>query len=183
MRRWLVWAPLAVLAALAVLFVGFGLRRDPHVVPAALVGRPAPPMALAPLAGGPPRTPAEPGRAVLVNFFASNCAPCAVEAPALAALKAQGVRLVGVSYRDDPAGARGFLQARGDPFETVLMDPEGRAGLDWGVSGVPETFAVGPDGRVLAKHSGALEPGDAERLVDAAERSERGAARQGRAPG
>ena len=173
MRRWIVWAPLAGLVALAVLFVGFGLKRDPHVVPAALVGRLAPSRALVPLAGGPPRTPAEPGRAVLVNFFASWCVPCAVEAPALAALKAQGVRMVGVAYEDDPAAARGFLETRGDPFAAVLVDRDGRAGIDWGVSGVPETFAVGPDGRVLAKHSGPLEPADAERLAEAAERAER----------
>ena len=179
MKRWIAWAPLLALAALAALMLGYGLRHDPHVTPAAMVGRPAPRLALAPLDGGAPRTPQEPGRAVLVNFFASSCVPCAVEAPALAALQAQGARLVGVSYKDDPLSTRRFLQTRGDPFAIVLADPTGRAGVDWGVSGVPETFAVGPDGRILAKHSGALEPRDAERLLEAASDAERKASTSG----
>lgn len=179
MKPWIAWAPLLALAALAVLMLGYGLRHDPHVTPAALVGRSAPPVALAPLDGGAARTPQEPGRAVLVNFFASTCVPCAVEAPALAALQSQGARLVGVSYKDDALSTRRFLQARGDPFATVLTDADGRAGVDWGVSGVPETFVVGPDGRVLAKHSGALEPADAERLLEAASAAERKASTSG----
>ena len=179
MRRWIVWLPLLALAALGVLMLGYGLRHDPHVDPAALVGKPAPAVALAPLDGGPPRTPQEPGRAVLVNFFASSCTPCAVEAPALAALQAQGATLVGVSYKDDPLSTRRFLQARGDPFSTVLTDGDGRAGVDWGVSAVPETFVVSPAGRILAKHSGALEPKDAERLLEAAADAERKASTSG----
>ena len=172
MRRWVALAPLAVLAALAALFLGYGLRHDPHVTPAALVGRAAPVIAMPPLDGGAPRPAAEPGRAVLVNFFASWCVPCAVEAPALAALKAQGVRIVGVSYKDDPAATRGFLASRGDPFATILVDADGRAGVEWGVSGVPETFVVSPAGKVMAKHAGPLEPQDAERLLEAASHGE-----------
>ena len=179
MTRWIAWTPLVALAALAALMLGFGLRHDPHVDPAALVGRAAPAAVLPQLDGGAPRTPQEPGRAVLVNFFASTCVPCAVEAPALAALQAQGAKLVGVSYKDDDLSTRRFLQTRGDPFATVLTDATGRAAIDWGVSAVPETFAVGPDGRVLAKHSGALEPKDAEHLLEAAAEAERKASTSG----
>ena len=167
----MVWAPLGVLAALAVLFVGYGLRRDPRVVPDALVGRPAPVRPLPPLDGGLARPPGERGRVVWVNFFASWCVPCATEAPALQALEAQGVPIVGVAYKDDPVATRRFLQRRGDPFTQVLVDRDGAAGIDWGVSGVPETFVLSPDGRVLAKHSGPLEPADADRLLQAAERA------------
>lgn len=167
MRRWIVWAPVGVLALLAVLFVGFGLRRDPRVVPAALVGKAAPVRPLTPLDGGLARKPGETGHLVWVNFFASWCVPCAVEAPALQALKAQGVPIVGVAYKDAPAATRRFLTQRGDPFTAVLMDPDGAAGVDWGVSGVPETFVVAPDGKVLAKHAGPLGPDDAERLLAA----------------
>lgn len=167
MKRWVAFAPLAVLVALGALFLGFGLKHDPRVNPAALVGKPLPATALAPLDGGS----AQPVTArikgpVLVNFFASWCGPCQEEAPALMALKASGVRIVGVAYKDDPAATRRFLGAGGDPFSTVLLDPAGAAGVDFGISGVPETFAVDAHGVITAKHAGALSPSDAERLLE-----------------
>ena len=84
------------------------------------------------------------------------------------ALKSQGVRLVGVAYKEPPEDTRGFLARYGDPFTQVLVDRDGRAAVDWGVSGAPETFLVGGDGKVLAKHSGALTPEDAETLLERA---------------
>lgn len=172
MRRVWALAPLGVLALLAVLFLGFGLHHDPHVEPAALVGRPTPALALSPLQGGAAvalRTEATRAGPSLVNVFASWCVPCAQEAPALMAMKAQGARLVGVSYKDDATATRAFLATRGDPFATVLMDPDGRAGVELGISGVPETFVVAADGRIIAKHAGPLGPKDAEELLDKAE--------------
>ena len=174
MRRWIVWLPLGVLGALAALFVGFGLRHDPHVNPAALVGRRLPAISL-PALDGEPAQPlgavlsgqAGAGAPVLLNVFASWCAPCAEEAPLMAALQRRGMRMVGVAYKDEPsdehpsADTRGFLAKYGDPFTRVLVDADGRAGIELGVSGVPETFLVGADGRVLAKHSGPLTAPDA----------------------
>ena len=121
---------------------------------------------LAPLSGGPPAAvrPAADGP-YLVNFFASWCAPCRIEHPALMALKAQGVRIVGVSYKDKPEASKGFIDELGNPFTTIVLDPDGRAGVEYGVSGVPETFAVGADGRILAKHTGPLTPEAAEALA------------------
>lgn len=171
MKRWIALAPLAVLVALAVLFSGYALRHDPHVNPAALVGREIPPVALAPLAGGQPQPiRAEVRKPVLINFFGSWCAPCAEEAPALMALKAQGVQIIGIDYKDTPEKAQVFLATYGDPFSTIYSDPDGRAGVDFGVSGVPETFAVGADGKVLAKRSLPLQPDDAVALSEALER-------------
>ena len=174
MRRWIALAPLAVLAALAALFLGYGLKHDPRVNPAALVGKPLPATALAGLDGAParPLPVAAPGP-VLVNVFASWCVPCVEEAPALMALKASGVKIVGVAYKDDPAATRGFLARQGDPFAVVLLDPQGRAGVDLGISGVPETFAVDAQGVIRAKHAGALSPDDAERLLAALDRRPR----------
>lgn len=175
--RLVVWLPLAVLAGFSVLFATFGLHHDPHVYPAALVGRPAPAVTLPGLAGEPPRplraVLAEVagrggGGPVLVNLFASWCAPCAEENPALLALNAQGVRMVGVAYKDDPAASRAFLARLGDPFSTVLVDRDGRAGVEFGVSGVPESFMVTRDGVISAKHAGPLTPVDAEALLEAA---------------
>jgi cytochrome c biogenesis protein CcmG/thiol:disulfide interchange protein DsbE len=169
MKRWLAAAPLVVLAALAALFALYGLHHDPHVEPAALVGRPAPDETLSPLAGGAARPLRAPGQGpMLINFFASWCAPCLEEQPALMALKAQGVRIIGVAYEDtrEPGQPAAFLDQHGDPFTAVLLDPHGRAGIDYGISGVPETFAVSADGRIVAKHTGPLDPQAAEALME-----------------
>jgi cytochrome c biogenesis protein CcmG/thiol:disulfide interchange protein DsbE len=171
MRRWLAIVPLLALAALAVLFT---LRLkdggDSHYTPTALVGKPMPDEALPPLAGGPP-TPlkGEVRPATLVNFFASWCAPCIQEAPALMALKAQGVRIIGVAWKDDPEKTKAMLTKVGDPYARVLVDRDGAAGLDFGVSGVPETYVIGADGKILAKEAHPLTAESAERLLEKAD--------------
>jgi len=171
MKRWWALLPLVALAALGVLFAGFGLHHDPHFSPDALVGQSTPDVALPPLAGGAPlRLRAEARPATLINFFASWCAPCAEEHPALMALRAQGVRIVGVAYKDEPDNTRALLTRLGDPYAATLMDHDGAAGLDFGISGVPETFLVGADGRILAKHVGPLTPQSAESLLEQAPR-------------
>jgi cytochrome c biogenesis protein CcmG/thiol:disulfide interchange protein DsbE len=81
------------------------------------------------------------------------------------ALKARGVPVVGVAYKDEPARTQAFLAELGDPFAVKLMDRNGRAGIEFGVTGVPETFLVGPDGVILAKHSGPLTDDDVEDLL------------------
>lgn len=169
MKRWLAFAPLLILVALAALFAGYALKRDPHVQPHALVGKPMPALTLPELDSGRPA----PIRAategpILVNFFASWCAPCEVEHPQLMALKAQGVKVIGVAYKDAPANTQAFLTRLGDPFAERLVDRDGRAGLEFGVTGVPETYLVGSDGVILAKHTGPLTPDAAEELLNKA---------------
>ena len=174
MNRWLTLIPLAVLVGLTVLFVGWSLKRDPAARPDALVGRPIPETVLPLLTGevaGPGHLDlktAGVGRPMIVNVFASWCAPCRLEHPQLMRLQAQGVAIVGVAYKDDPAATRAFLDELGDPYRMVLVDREGRAGLDLGVSGVPESFAVDAYGKVVAKASGPLiDPAEADRLAAA----------------
>lgn len=170
MKRWIAVLPLAVLALLALLFATFGLHHDPHVTPAALVGKPLPAERLPSLAGGQPTDlRATVQGPTVINVFASWCAPCIEEAPALMAMKASGVRLVGVAYKDDPGRTAAFLEKNGDPFVTVLVDRDGAAGLDLGVSGVPETYAVSANGRIVAKHSGPFSPADMDGLIRAAQ--------------
>jgi len=102
---------------------------------------------------------------VLVNFFASWCAPCEIEHPELMRLKAAGVPIVGVAYKDAPENSTAFITKLGDPFRGKLIDRDGRAGLEFGVTGVPETFLIGSDGTILAKHSGPLTQADSEAML------------------
>jgi len=167
MNRWLAALPLAALAALGVLFAVYALHRNPQVEPQAMVGRPAPAVTLPRLEDGRPQdlrkaTGAGPA---LVNFYASWCAPCEIEQPVLVALKGAGVRIVGVAYKDAPENSRAFLGRLGDPFAVRLVDRDGRAGIDFGVTGVPETFAVRPDGVIAAKHAGPMSLAQARALL------------------
>ena len=166
MKRWLAFTPLLILIALAALFAGYALKRDPHVQPHALVGKAMPALSLPELdSGRPAPIRAATDGPILVNFFASWCAPCEVEHPQLMALKAQGVKVVGIAYKDAPANTQAFLGRLGDPFAERLVDRDGRAGLEFGVTGVPETYLVGSDGVIIAKHTGPLTPDAAEDLL------------------
>ena len=143
MNRWLALLPLVALVALAALFVGWSLNRDPQVKPDAMVGKPVP-VTVLPLLNGHGELDlktAGVGKPMIVNVFASWCAPCRIEHPRLMALQAQGVRIVGVAYKDEPAATVAFLEELGDPFATVLADREGRLGIELGISGVP-FFAI-----------------------------------------
>ena len=157
MRRALFLLPLLCFAAVATWFA-FGLGRDPSRIPSALVGRPAPAVALPPLEGAQrPAFALQPGRVAIVNFFASWCAPCQVEHPTLMRLAAEGrIAVHGISYKDAAADSARFLAQLGNPFETIGWDRDGRAAMEWGVYGVPETFVVGRDGTIRHRHVGAL---------------------------
>ena len=171
MNRWLAALPLVALAALALMFGVHSLNRDPKVVPQALVGQALPALTLPSLDDGRPHALTEVVQGpALVNVFASWCAPCEIEHPVLVQLKARGVRIIGVSYKDAPENSLAFLQRLGDPYAARLVDRNGRAGIELGVTGVPETYLVGADGMVLAKHSGPLTPEAAEALLAKAPR-------------
>jgi cytochrome c biogenesis protein CcmG/thiol:disulfide interchange protein DsbE len=167
LSRWIAALPLVVLAALAILFAGYALHRDPHVQPQALVGKPMPDLTLPDLSTGAATRlrDATVTGPVLVNFFASWCAPCQIEHPVLMAMRARHVRIIGVAYKDAPPNTQGLLTRLGDPYARTLVDRDGRAGIEFGVTGVPETYLVGQDGQVLAKHTGPLSEGDAEALA------------------
>jgi cytochrome c biogenesis protein CcmG/thiol:disulfide interchange protein DsbE len=170
-RRLFVLIPLALFALLAALFLARLFSGDPQRLPSALIGKPAPAFTLPPLDGlardGKPvpglSTDALKGRVTLVNVWASWCAPCREEHPLLVELaKDPSVTLVGINYKDQPDNARRFLGALGNPFAAVGVDANGRAAIDWGVYGVPETFVIAPDGTNAYKHVGPL---TAESLV------------------
>lgn len=167
MSRWLALLPLVALVAMGLMFGLYSLNRNPQVQPDAMVGKPVPALTLPTLTEGTP-TPVRQalgGEVALVNFFASWCAPCEVEHPTLMALKGRGVRIVGIAYKDAPPQTQAFLTRLGDPFAARLVDRDGAAGIEFGVTGVPETYLVGADGVILAKHTGPLTLEDAEALL------------------
>ena len=94
----------------------------------------------------------------LINFFASWCAPCEVEHPVLVAMKDEGVPIVGIAYKNAPDAAQGFLTRLGDPFARRLIDRDGRAGLEFGVTGVPETYLVAPTGIITSQQASGIKP-------------------------
>jgi len=162
-RRWLAALPFVVFMALAGVFLFQLLSgRDASVVPSALIGAPAPQTALPPLesSGLPGFAPAQfDGKVTLVNVWASWCAPCRQEHPLLMALAQDPrVSIAGLNYKDRPENARRFLGELGNPYSAIGIDDSGRAAIEWGVYGVPETFLVGKDGTILYKHVGPFTP-------------------------
>ena len=158
-RRGLLLVPLGVAVAAGGGFFAMlrGLSRhtfDPRGVPSPLVGRPVPPFALAGLTDADITRSTRP---VLVNFFASWCAPCVEEAPVLMALRNAGTELFGVAYKDKPANVDAFLARNGNPYTRLTADQPGTVSIDWGVSAVPETFLV-TDGIVRWHYAGPLTP-------------------------
>jgi cytochrome c biogenesis protein CcmG/thiol:disulfide interchange protein DsbE len=151
----------AIPIVILVLLIGvlaIGLRLDPREIPSPLVGKPMPAFSLPRLDGSGPATEAElQGRPLLVNFFASWCAGCQVEHPMLLKLAREyQIEIIGIDYKDTRADAENWLQRHGNPYRSVIADAAGQMGLDWGVYGVPETFVIGADGRILFKQIGPI---------------------------
>lgn len=176
-RRWVVVLPLVIFVALAGVFLMQLMSgRDTSIVPSALIGQPAPKTELPPLAGsGRPgfSTEAMKGRLTLVNVWASWCVPCRAEHPILMDLaKDTRFDVVGFNYKDKPENALKFLSDLGNPFAALGTDENGRAAINWGVYGVPESYLVGADGTILWKHVGPFTSSDVtERLYPQIEKA------------
>lgn len=158
----LAFAPLLVVLILGGVFGYQLVFGDPaNEIPSALIGQPVPAVALAPLedSGVPGFGPDHfEGQVTLLNVFASWCAPCRQEHPMLMALADdERFAIFGINQKDQPADARRFLSTLGNPYDRIGVDPDGRASIEWGVYGVPETFLIGPDGVVLYKHIGVFD--------------------------
>jgi cytochrome c biogenesis protein CcmG/thiol:disulfide interchange protein DsbE len=168
--RFIYLLPLGLFLVLALIFFSRLESRDaPDLIPSVLIGKPAPEFTLPPLDGlnVPGLTRADlVGKVTLVNVFASWCVPCRAEHPVLEELaKDTRIRLVGINYKDQPGNALAFLNGLGNPYAAVGVDQRGRAAIDWGVYGVPETFLVGRDGIIATKIIGPLDADNVERVL------------------
>jgi cytochrome c biogenesis protein CcmG/thiol:disulfide interchange protein DsbE len=174
-RRLLVLLPLVVFVGLAALFLLRLGAGDASRIPSALIGKPAPTTNLPPIAGlerdGAPvpgvSNATFAGKVTLVNVWASWCVPCHDEVPFLDKLaKDKRIQLVGINYKDEEGNARRFLGRYGNPYAATGVDPKGRAGIEWGVYGVPETFVVGRDGRIAYKLVGPIGAENLTRVLE-----------------
>ena len=151
--------PIAFFALAAVLY--FGLFRDPREVPSPLIGKPAPAFRLAQLGNANATfSPADlKGKVWLFNVWASWCPNCKDEHPDLLALQKSGiVPIIGLNYKDKRDLGLEVLRKTGDPYNLSAYDPDGKAALDWGVYGAPETFLIDREGVIRAKHVGPVTP-------------------------
>lgn len=154
MSRYLL--PLGVFIVIAG-FLFYGLNLNPRELPSPLIGKPAPAFHLAELqAPEKAFTPADmAGKVWLMNVWASWCVSCRAEHPVLVALSRRNlVPVVGLNYKDQPADAKAWLDELGNPYVLSVSDIDGRAGIDFGVYGVPETFVIDARGVVRYKHIG-----------------------------
>lgn len=163
MRRVLAFIPIVIVAALAGFFIwGLNPERDPNNIPSVLIDKPAPSTELAAVEGvGSPGITAtqltEPDGVLLVNFFASWCVPCKAEHAVLTRIAAEKpITLYGINYKDKPADAARWLTDLGNPYAAIGSDFSGRTGIDWGISGVPETFIIAADGTVVHRIRGPI---------------------------
>src|SRR5215471_19233916 len=183
MTRRLAFLLPAVLFAVLLVVFAIGLRHDPHLLPSAMIDRPAPDFALPGLydtAEGLSREDLA-GRVTLVNFFASWCAPCREEHAQLMALaRRPGVTLEGVAYKDKLEDARRFLDGLGNPFRRIGVDRDGTTAIDFGVYGVPETYIVDASGHIRYRQVGPLTAEEVrERILPLLSRIGRPAAQPG----
>lgn len=150
--------PLALFAVLAG-FLWRGLALNPREVPSPLIGKPAPAFVL-PALGEPGRTIRREdllGQVWVLNVWASWCAPCREEHPLVVAFAQRtGAKVYGLNYKDRPDAAQAWLRQLGNPYVATLVDADGKAGIDWGVYGVPETFVIDKTGTIRLKHIGPL---------------------------
>lgn len=165
MNRALLFIPLAIFFAMGILFwIGLG-KENKDVLPSPLIGKPFPEFATKALESGAEISATSlDGQPMLVNVWATWCPTCKAEHEFLNTLASEGIRIIGINYKDDDFKAKQWLSAYGNPYEFNVSDPDGKLGLDLGVYGAPETFLVDSQSIIRAKHVGDLNPRVWEKL-------------------
>lgn len=167
MRRMAFIAPLLVFFGVAVAFL-LGFDRDPKNIPSTMIDKPVPGFDLPALAGsGKPGLTAAglTGEVRLLNVFASWCVPCRIEHPVITRMVKAGLPVVAINHKDRTADALGWLEKHGDPYAAIGVDIDGRASIDLGVYGVPESFLIDRQGRIRYKHVGPITEDAAEKII------------------
>lgn len=159
MRRLLYLLPVVLVAVLlAIFWRGLDPKRDPSALPSALIGKPMP-MPVMPGLKGEFDLLYSKGQPVLVNFFASWCLPCRAEHPLLERIaKDYGITVIGIAYKDKPEDAQRYLDELGNPYAMIGLDESGRGGIEFGLTGVPETYVIDRDGIVRYRLAGPIAP-------------------------
>ena len=159
MRRLLFLLPVVlVVILLAIFWRGLDPDRDPSALPSALIGKPMPTPVMPGLDGEFELTYFK-GQPLLINFFASWCLPCRAEHPLLDKIaKERGIRVVGIAYKDTPEDARRYLDELGNPYAMIGTDESGRTGIEFGLTGVPETYVIDREGIVRYRLAGPITP-------------------------
>lgn len=166
--RWLTWAPLALFAALALIFMTGLLKPEDSIVSSKMVGKHLPTFSLPAAATGVPALSNEDfktGKPHLLNIFASWCVPCAAEAPQLARLAEAGVPIEGVAIRDAREDVDAFLKRNGNPYRHIGLDARSEVQIAIGSSGVPETFVIDGTGHIIHQHIGEIRPEHVSELL------------------
>lgn len=159
MKRAFLFIPLIIFVILAIVLGGGLGRENKEALPSPLIGKPFPSFILQQVESQKQRTQSDlQGRPMLVNVWATWCPTCKAEHEFLNTLAGEGIRIIGINYKDDEDAARDWLRELGNPYEFNISDPKGKLGLELGVYGAPETFFVDGDGIIRAKHVGDLSP-------------------------
>ena len=167
-RKLLLWLPFGLMAALFLAFYLSLRHPDDHVIASQMVGKPLPEFAAAAAMPGQPGASTadfKDGKPRLLNIFASWCVPCVAEVPMLARLKAAGAEIDGLAVHDTTPELSKFLAANGNPYTRIGLDQDGRGQIAFGSAGVPETFVVDGQGKIIYQHIGVVTEEDMPKLL------------------
>ncbi len=170
MKRALLWLPLLAFAGLLAVIASGLYKPADRTVRSAMIGRPMPTFALPALVAGKPGLSDKDfatGEPHLLNVFASWCAPCIPDTPLLLQLKQAGIRIEGIAVRDTGPDMTDFLARNGDAFDRIGSDVDSRVQLSLGSAGVPESFVIDGQGRIVLQHVGPIETKDMKTIADA----------------
>jgi len=170
MKRTILWLPLIAFVGLFVVVASGLLKPNDHLVHSQMVGKKLPACSLPAMVSGTPGLGSAAfadGKPRLLNVFASWCIPCMAESPQLMALKRQGVEIDAVAVRDTPANVAQFLERFGNPYARIGDDRQGQVQLALGSSGVPETYVIDGQGRIVEQHIGDVRADDVPELLAA----------------